>query len=390
MRLSCIRRILIAASIVVSSLCALQAQEQAQVAALRDKGFENIRVVEGDGVSYVAFDDNIYRGVARGVEAAVDALRDVDSLRSYELLLQYNGIARASVSVPESGRDLEVSYNTEELSREFRGVRRTNRSFGRVDLVIYPELFLENWWLDRLYGYAVNISPAIEWSLWPGAKFTAQVVIPISTNMMDEKQYVRPGVIAFRQDVRILNRLYGSVSVGNFTDARIGIDGALSYYTADGGWGFGARVGYTGSSTFYQQEWIISRWQRCTWSGWASFYEPKYDLEFKAEVLQMVYKDRGVRGSVKRYFKSVSVGLYAMVTGGTPNGGFEFTVPFPCDKRLRRNSGVRVTYPEYFTRTYRALNGMTDLTNFDYKIEPGAGGLKDYYNPRYLNKQLSK
>ena len=60
------------------------------------------------------------------------------------------------------------------------------------------ELFLQNSWLDKLYGVAVNFSPAIRMDLWKGAVLTGQVVLPVYTNMTDFRKYIRPGVITLR------------------------------------------------------------------------------------------------------------------------------------------------------------------------------------------------
>lgn len=41
-----------------------------------------------------------------------------------------------------------------------------------MDLVIYPDLFLENNTFDELYTYAINLNPAVEMALWKGGKMT--------------------------------------------------------------------------------------------------------------------------------------------------------------------------------------------------------------------------
>ena len=53
-------------------------------------------------------------------------------------------------------------------------------------------MFLKNNSLNKLYTYAVNLSPAIEMGLWKGGKLTAQVVFPIAANYMGNiKRYIR-------------------------------------------------------------------------------------------------------------------------------------------------------------------------------------------------------
>lgn len=362
--------------------------QQQEIEALEAMGLENIKVIKDGSESYISLQDNVYRGVTRGISEVVNTLYQIDSTQTYNLLIEEDGIPRISVTA-KSISDITASYDTEEIVEKLKDEKVYNSSFGKLSFVLYPELFLENSWLDKLYGVAVNISPAVELSLWRGAMLTAQVVIPIYTNMQDEKQYIRPGVIAFRQDLRLINQLYGSFSIGNFTEDRMGADATVNYYTKDGSWNFGARAGLTGSSTFYGGEWAVSKWKRVTWSGWASYYISRYNLEMKGEVVQMIYGDRGVRGSMQRYFKDVSVGFYAMLTDGYANGGFTFSVPLPGQRRSKRDHRVSVTYPEYFTRVYRARNGIEELKGFSYETRPDAGSFGNFYNPQHINSYIN-
>lgn len=384
MRLNYIRTVVV---IVLIWLSAISYGQQQSVEVLEAMGLENIRVVSDGEQSYIAIQDNVYRGVARGVSDVVDALRAIDSTRRYNLLIEEVGVPRLKITALPSG-EISASYDTEQLVGKFKGSEVYNRSFGKLSIVLYPELFLENSWLDKLYGVAINISPTAELSLWRGAMLTAQAVIPIYTNMEDEKQYIRPGVIAFRQYARLMNQLYGSFSVGNFTDDRMGVDAELNYYSKSGGWNFGARVGVTGSSTFYGGEWAVSRWRRVTWNGWSSYYISRYNLAVRGEVVQMVYGDIGVRGSMQRYFKDVSVGFYAMITDGYTNGGFLFSIPLPGQRRSKRNRRICITYPEYFTRVYRARNGVYGLKGFGYETRPDVGSFGNFCNPQYVNSYI--
>lgn len=385
MKLNYIRLVLFLILISVSKVATSQERE---IEILKELGFENIQVVVDNSNSYISLDDRVYRGVVRGIEEVVSAMHQIDSTKTLNILLQNNGIPQISVIVPSDNNDITITYQTQELKELFKEVKQENSSFGKVDLVLYPELFLENSWLDKLYGVAVNLSPAVELSLWRGAKVTGQVVIPLYTNMLDEKQYIRPGVIAFSQYIRLYDQLYSTISIGNFTDDRIGVDATLNYYTKNGRWNIAARAGLTGSSTFYAGIWEVSMWRRFTWSGSASYYVPKYQLELTGQVMQMVYGDKGVYASARRYFDNVSVGLYAMITNGVANGGFTFSVALPTQRRAKRNGTVRVTYPEYFTRVYKARNGSKTLTGFSYDTSPTSGSMQDFYNPYYIKNQF--
>ncbi len=366
---------------------------EAKIEALVEMGMESVRMLEDEQTTYLSFEDNIYRSNAYGIDQVTKRLRAIDSTRVIKMLIVDEGVERLSVSVPTSANGAEVSYDTRELSRRLRSERferEHNPTMGKIDLMLYPELFLENSWYSKLYGVAVNISPAVEWRLWRGATLTGQVVIPIYTNMNDEKQYIRPGVVALRQRVKLYRQLVAEFSAGNFMDDRWGGDLKLGYYTADGRWGIGGGLGYTGSSTFYGQEWVIGPLDHTTWSTWVSYYEPYYGMEIKCEALQMIYGDRGVRGELCRHFGEVAIALYGCYTGGYLNGGFAFTVTLPSKSRPRRNKGARVTYPENFNFVYSARNGGKGLYGYSYRTRPDAGSMDGYFNPIYINSELNK
>ena len=54
-----------------------------------------------------------------------------------------------------------------------------NSSLFKVDVVVYPELYLKNLIITQIYQVLFNLSPAIEVSFWNGMKLTAQMVFPI-------------------------------------------------------------------------------------------------------------------------------------------------------------------------------------------------------------------
>ena len=74
---------------------------------------------------------------------------------------------------------------------------------GRAELVVYPQLTLDNAWLDKLYGTAINLAPALQLRLWKGAQFIGQAIFPIWNNMGGPNDYIRVGVLAVSQSVHL-------------------------------------------------------------------------------------------------------------------------------------------------------------------------------------------
>ncbi|WP_244051025.1 YjbH domain-containing protein [Parabacteroides goldsteinii] len=356
-------------------------------------GMEEIRVAQTDSVCTIAFEDNIYRGTYRGLAAVIEALRslpETEQAAAYELVVLDDRIPRLLLTLPRQTVALEVSYDTDEAMRRLKGKERRNKMAGRIDVVLYPELFLQNSWLDKLYGVAVNISPAIQMDLWKGAVLTGQVVLPVYTNMTDFRKYIRPGVITLRQEFRLPGGVSGRLTAGNFTGNRMGVDAGLRYQPARGRWLVGANVGLTGSSTCYGGEWVVSTWRRVSGSVWGRYNEPHYGLQIDLAAVRLVYGDMGARLDCRRHFGEVTVGVYGLFTDGEMNGGFHFALPIPGTKRGKRRA-VRFRLPEYFAHEYRARHGGSygdELLGYSYEVRPDENGSRGYDAPDFVKKEI--
>lgn len=394
------RRLAMGILLVLVVAVALQGQrpaersvEEAACEVLLSLGMEEVRVARNDSVCTVAYEDNIYRGTYRGLAAVVSALRELPEAQQaaeYELVVLADRIPRLLLTLPRSVAALEVGYDTDEAMRRLKGQVVRNRLGGRIDVVLYPELFLQNSWLDKLYGVAVSFSPAIEAALWKGAVLTGQVVVPLYTNMADYRKYIRPGVITLRQEFRLPGGVSGRLAAGNFTGNRMGVDAALRYQPARGRWMAGADVGLTGSSTCYGGGWVVSTWRKVTGSVWWRYNEARYGLQVDLAAIRLVYGDMGARLDIRRHFGEVAVGVYGMVTGGEVNGGFHFAVPFPGVKRGKRRA-VRFRLPEYFGYAYRARHGGSygdGLLGYGYEVRPDVNGSRGYDAPDFVRKEI--
>lgn len=356
-------------------------------------GMEEIRVAQSDSICTVAYEDNIYRGTYRGLAAVIEVLRNLPEAEQaavYELVVLDDRIPRLLLTLPRYTEALQVSYNTDEAMRRLKGKEGKNKMAGRIDVVLSPELFLQNSWLDKIYGTAVNFSPAIQMDLWRGAVLTGQVIFPLYTNMTDYRKYIRPGVITLRQEFRLPGGVLGRITAGNFTGNRMGVDVAFRYQPPRGRWMMGANVGLTGSSTCYGGEWVVSTWRRVSGSVWGRYNEPHYGLQFDLAALRLVYGDMGARLDCRRHFGEVTVGVYGMFTDGEVNGGFHFALPLPGTKRGKRRA-IRFRLPEYFGYEYRAKHGGSygdNLLGFSYEVRPDENGSRGYDAPEFVKKEV--
>ncbi len=371
-------------------------------------GFEDVAVMYDEDALYINYSDNIYRGPVRGAfEVFRLLLNDLKTDKGIHLLLREDRIPQVvlvlqkkqvvayrdqKLSMAELMSSVRISYETDEYELIFKGVKRENRSAGKIDLVLYPQITLNNSWLDKLYGVIINIAPAMEVGLWKGASFTGQVIFPIWNNMTGEMDYIRPGMLLFRQEYRFPKNIFMTFNIGNFNASRMGADLSFRYIPDNDRWEVGLNGGLTGSSTFYSGKWELSEWRRFSGAINFRYNEPLYNLQFDLTGQRYIYGDYGIRLDCTRHFGEVSVGLYGMLSDGEPNGGFHLAVPFPGKKRMKRRA-VRVSLPEYFDWEYEAQSGNEYFKRHlgrSYETRPDENHSQRYYNPSYMKEILIK
>lgn len=378
------------------------------VAKLQTLGMENIRMVETGGTTVVAFEDNVYRGTYRGIGKAIIAALEGVQAGGLEMVVLDNSIPQLSIIISEEVvRDykdgkaglqevythMQVSSATDAVLLKLKDTPVSNSSTWKTDIVVYPEIHLENSRLDKLYLYEVSVAPAIELSPWKGGEFTAQVILPIVTNMVGQYKQIRPGVIALAQEFRLKGNLLGRIAAGNFTNNRMGAQAELTYRLNNGRWELGAVAGSTVFSGIVEGEgWYITTKPRVNAAAKIMWYEPHSNLQVDLQAGRFVYGDYGVRGDCTRHFGEYAIGVYGTWTSGTTNAGFHFTIPLP-GKKWARSRNVRVRPAEYFAAEYGIRSSgrwVNDNLGYTYETRPDANRSERFYQPDYVRYFLIK
>lgn len=397
-------------SLLLALLLAIAISTQAQVAEkLQQLGMENIRTATVNGNTIVTFENNVYRGTYRGIGKAIIAALEAMNNGELQMVVLDNNIPQLCITLPEAliagykdkqisigevYRQMGISYDTQ-AAMKMLGHRHKilNSSVGKVDIVIYPEIKLENSSFDKLYTYYANLAPAVEMALWGGAELTAQVIFPIATNLKGQYEKIRPGVITLSQEFYFGKGFLGRVAAGNFTNNRMGVQAEMKYRTSTGRLELGAMAGSTVQSVITNDEgWYISRKQRVNAAIKASVYEPRFNLQFDLQASRYLYGDYGVRGDCTRHFGEYAIGVYGMYTDGEINGGFHFAIPLP-GKRWSRNRGVRIRQADYFNMEY-SMSTWGKYTNErmgeTYKTRPDENRSSRFFQPEYIRYFLVK
>lgn len=376
---------------------------------LKSIGMENIQCTQTADMTTVSFENNVYRSTYNGIGKAINTCLKSKTQGGLQLVILENRIPRLCISLPDTllqayqkgNLNLEQVYQRMGISvdtdRAMEALKNAGKeeapSVWKVDLVIYPELFLENNTFDELYTYAINLNPAIEMELWKGGKLTTQVVLPIATNLDGEMKRIRPGVIALSQDVRFKHNIFGRLTVGNFTNNRIGVQAEMKYRNNNGRLELGALIGSTGFSAVTSDDgWYIGTKQRFNASVSASLYVPNTNLQFDVKASRYIYGDYGLRGDCTRHFGEYAIGLYGIYTDGEINGGFHFAIPLP-GKKWSRKGFIRIKPADYFAWAYSMVADgkyIEERMGKSYNVTPNENRSSNFYQPDYIRYFLIK
>ena len=306
-------------SYLLFSICCLLPNAIASAQSVTEKlkaiGMENIRYAETGECITVTFENNVYRSTYQGIGEAIDACLESNVNKSLQLVALENQIPQLCISLPDTllndyreekislmqvYAEMGISIDTDHAMKAVENAKEIeNPSAWKVDVIVYPELFLKNNSLNKLYTYAVNLSPAIEMGLWKGGKLTAQVVFPIAANLYGEYKKIHPGVMTLSQEVRFRNNLFGRITAGNFTHNRMGAQLDMKFRTDNGRLELGALVGATVYSAIVDGEgWYVSTTPRVNAFLKASVYEPHTNLQFDLQGGRYIYGDYAKPGNV--------------------------------------------------------------------------------------------
>jgi hypothetical protein len=364
-------------------------------------GFENVHVIFSKDTLKMAYENNIYRWNVRGLIVILDTLTNNVPPETYlEIVTLSNGIPvfetgirslywikyrNETITKKELDGKIHLTFLAKKEWDELKDIEKINSNLFKFDFIIYPQIYLQNIYFYNIYEAQANIAPALEFSLWKGNKFTGQVIIPVYNDVNAQGYYVRPGFVTISQDFRIPGPIYTSLTLGKFNADRYGMDLTMIHPFKNPHWTLSLNAGLTSWTYFYSGTLYLGVNLSATFNLTASYYLPKFNMQFDVSGGRYIFGDYGMRIDVTRYFGETAVGLYAMYSGGTPNGGFYFTVPLPTSKRGKRHH-FRVYPPRYFDFEYNG--GTKFLKGRYYKSSPDENRSGDYFNLMYIKNSL--
>ena len=375
------------------------------VRLLAVKGYENVRVAHRGDTLYIGCENRVWRWEPR---AAAEIFKLVmpaaGSAMVVSLTLLRTGIPVTTLIVTRkdyddlcAGRLPEGAFAhsaaallPDRLYRAGIGRRQpVNPSFSKFDVVVYPQLRMQFGNFDHPLELQFNIAPAVRVSFWEGMSLTGQVIFPVYNNLTTDPEgnTIRPGLLVLSQSFRLPGTLFATLAGGYFTRNRYGLNGELRKFLFNGKIALGAAIGYTSQMQFIEGRFIFKPEEAVTWFCDAAWRWARFDLTIRAGYGRFIGLDEGWRVDVSRQFGEVTIGFFAMETGGQVNGGFNFIVPLP-PRRYGTKNQVRIRPASYVPWEYRAKG----LNSYGRSFSTGNGTDEMLFNinPDYIKKQLGK
>jgi hypothetical protein len=370
---------------------------------LSSLGFENIHMIRSGDTVKLAYENNIYRWNVKGLIVILDSVvknvqpethigivtlsNGIPVFETWVMACDWVGYTNGTITKKELNDKIQSSYSTDKCWKELKEVQISNSNLFKFDFIIYPQIYIQNNYFDYIYEVQFNIAPAVEVSLWKGNSITGQVIIPIYNNEHLDKEgnYFRPGFITISQEFRLPGPIFALITAGKFDANRYGIDLGLTHPFRNPHWEISMNVGLTGWTYFSEGILTLGREIKPNWNVTASYYYSRFDMQFDLRCGRYLYGDYGVRFDCTRHFGETAIGLYAMYSGGEPNGGFHFAIPFPPGKRARRHH-IRILPPRYFDWEYKAVHIIPQGQY--YKSGPDENRSGDYFNLLYIKNSL--
>lgn len=317
----------------------------------------------------VTFENRKYRYDVAAVQAAVSAARSVDPGRGVILVLQRRGLPLRTITVPAGTEVSSSSVNTDAAWGTLSGSSRSNRSFGRVDLAAFPELFYELGNFAQPLRVQLNLIPELTTSPWRGSNVLAQVVIPVYTDFefagdLTIDTSVRPSRLNFNQTLRLPKNTFVSLTGGLFRPNRYGIDLEARTFLAGGIVAFGGRVGYTGLAVWDDWRWFYTSLN--TWTGAVTIdlAVPRYALRLRASGERYLQEDLGFGLSIERAFGEIRLGFFGIISQDRNNAGFTAAIPlFPG--RYSRPKWARIRPANEFNLSFWYRNLPSTVSGRD-------------------------
>ena len=361
---------------------------------LVEAGFTDVRSAETEGYIVYSLGNDAYKLPAEGFARACRIIEGagLPDGRQVKIVGTDYGVPEVTITYsPETGR-WRTTRRLDESWDLVRGERRLEGSFGKVDLVLYPQISIKNLIINQVYQSLWQLSPALEVSLWPGMKFSYQMKFPIfSDGYGAEERIVHPGMITLSQRFRDpwhLN-VNGRLSVGAFSGSRYGAALELAYWFPNERFWLDTQLGMLSEYYWKGFRFLYSKDFDFRWNVAANYWCPSLGTQFTLRLQKFLAGETGVKYEMIRHMRRCSIGLYAEKAPDIQlNVGFRFQVTLPPYRQKRRGYIPRVVTSGQMGMSYNANNEQNYYKEFRAEASDNILS-RNFFNPYYIDAQVN-
>lgn len=361
---------------------------------LTEAGFFNVRSARTDELTVYTVENDYYKLHSEGLARAVQIVEGagMDGTKPVKIIGTYYDVPEVTMTYSPLTGSWRVDRSLDDSWDAVRKVKKQNSSFGKVNLVIYPQLALKNLIINQVYQTLWQISPALEVSLWPGSKFTYQVKIPIyNDGYGDRESKIHPEFVTLSQRFRDpwhLNIL-GKATVGTFSNGRYGAALEMAYYFPNERFSLDTQLGVVGM--YYYDGFVLhfDKLMHFRWNLAANYYSPMLRTQFTLRAQQFLKGDYGAKFEMIRHFRHCSIGFYAEKgIEAKSNGGFRFQIALPPYRMKRRGYFPKISTSSHFGMSYNANNETYYYKEFRTESADNIMS-KNAFNPYFIESELN-
>ncbi len=365
--------------------------------ALSEQGFCNIRVAQRDSLTVVTVQNEAYKLQASGIFAATQILEKEGFLEVgvVKLIVLDYDVPQVTLTYDSKVGEWKASHHLDRSDWKLaRTSEKVNSSFGKLDIVVYPQVSLMNLIITQVYQSLWQLSPAVEIGLWPGSKFSYQVKIPVwNDGYGSQEGKIHPGMVTLSQRFRLPLDITGKAVAGVFANNRYGIGIEMRKRLAFAPW-IMLEGGFRMLGLCYFDGFVFHMDTEFEpfWYASGDMYWPRVSTEFKLTVEKYLLGDVGAKAEMIRHFEHCSIGFYlekGLNTYAHTNGGFRFQIALPPYRYRRRGYWPRVNTSGQMGMVYNANNER--MWYRETRLEASDNIMsKNAFNPYYIEREIKR
>ena len=364
------------------------------VRRLVEAGYANVRYAAGDDMVVFTIENDSYKLPSEGFSRACRIVEGAGLLQDkrVEIIGTHYQVPEITLSYSPEAGTWRATRRLDEGWDMVRGEENHNGSFGKVDIVIYPQVSLKNLIINQVYQSLWQLNPALEVSLWPGMKFSYQMTLPIYNDGYGSlASRVHPGMITLSQRFRDpwhLN-VTGKLSAGVFSGNRYGAALEMMYYFPNERFSLDVQLGVLANCYWEGFKFHYSRDMYFRWNVAANYYCPPLGTQFTLRLQKFLLGDVGLKYEMIRHFRHCSTGLYAeKARSAQLNVGFRFQIALPPYNQKRRGYIPRVRTSGQMGMSYNANNEQYYYKEFRTEASDNIMS-KNQFHPYFIESQLN-